>query len=257
MSSGEALSAQEAAAERARGGPWAPAAPREARRWRRPGDPKLFNVRHPKVGSERTFGSCTAAQPFFRELSFLRCLQPPGDLPRLRSAFGGHPQTHFCPAGLRRSATACALLGHMEAPKGSDRDRSRRAGPLVPAGARRLAGHREGRGARPPAISGLQPLDERARVALRGLRRGPQPGPGPSSSLQGRATPARPQGRPHPRLPRRRAPSSASPAPGRPPLRGKPPFLPAPLRDPCPPTLLRAPSPAALGATRPALRERR
>lgn len=62
----------------------------------------------------------------------------PGDLPRLRSAFSGHPQTHFCPASLRRSATACALLGHMEAPKGSDQDRSRRAEPQVP-GARRLA----------------------------------------------------------------------------------------------------------------------
>lgn len=31
MSSGEAVSAQEAAPERARGGPWAPAAPKEAR----------------------------------------------------------------------------------------------------------------------------------------------------------------------------------------------------------------------------------
>ena len=73
-----------------------------------------------------------------------------------------------------------------------------------------LPGYREVRGARPPAISGLQPLDERARVTLRGLHRGP------SSSLQGRATPARPQGRPHPRLPRRRAPL----APLRQPLAG-------------------------------------
>lgn len=75
---------------------------------------------------------------FFRELSFLLCLQPPGGLPRLRSALSGHPQTHFCPAGLRRSATACALLGHMEAPKGSDQDRRGQAEPQVP-GARRLA----------------------------------------------------------------------------------------------------------------------
>lgn len=59
MSSGEAVSAQEAAPERARGGPWAPAAPREARGWRRPGDAKFFNVRHPEIGSEPTFGSCT------------------------------------------------------------------------------------------------------------------------------------------------------------------------------------------------------
>lgn len=103
-----------------------------------------------------------------------------------------------------------------------------------------MPGHREVRGARPPAISWLQPLDERARVTLRGLLRGPQPGPGPSSSLQGRATPARSQGRPHPGLPRRRAPLAplrqplagpyceASLASSRPPLRASLPSNPAP-----------------------------
>ena len=79
------------------------------------------------------------------------------------------------------------------------------------------------------------PRGERAWVTLRGLLRRPQPGPGPSSSLPGRETPAGSQGRPHPGLPRRRAPLAR--------LR-RPPLLPVPLRAPKP----SRPAPGALAA---------
>ena len=163
MSSGEAVSAQEAAPERVRGGPWAPAAPKEARaRWKRPGNPKFFNVRHPKFGSSPRLAPAQLLQSFLQGTVSSFASSPRGGLPGLRSALSGHPQTHFCPAGLRRSATACALLGHMEAPKGSDQDRRGQAEPQVP-GARRLARAlgSAGRAAclRPPAISGPQPLE--------------------------------------------------------------------------------------------------
>lgn len=93
----------------------------------------------------------------------------------------------------------------------------------------------EVRGARPAKASrhfrAPAPRGERARVTLRGLLRRPQPGP--SSSLPGREVPAGSQGRPHPGVPRRRAPLAR--------LR-RPPLLPAPLRAPKP----SSPAPGAL-----------
>lgn len=58
---------------------------------------------------------------FFRELFYFHDLQLTGPS-ELGKSLREHPQTHFCPAGPRRSAATCALHWSLRVPKGSNPD---------------------------------------------------------------------------------------------------------------------------------------
>lgn len=164
----------------------------------------------------------------------------------MRSACSGHPQTHFCPAAPGAAPPRVRALVTWRPRKAAPAPKpaSLAAGPgsteTCPGtgkwGARGLL--KAPRHFRAPA-----PRGERAWVTLRGLLRRPQPGPGPSSSLQGREALAGSQGRPQPGLPRRRAPLARRPRPrAGPHSEASLPSSRALSAPPRPPALLRAPS---------------
>lgn len=155
---------------------------------------------------------------FFRELFYFHDLQLTGPS-ELGKSLREHPQTHFCPAGPRRSAATCALHWSLRVPKGSNPDlgdeqrssRLREQGDEPPgagvasrselrASGKLGAAPRESRPAgcapvawephsQPPAgvvpqLSGPQPPGERGRSFNSCLKGGQSPAPLARSSLQ-------------------------------------------------------------------------